>query len=84
MTTAATVLGHFPLVLVTGAGAEARNSIGIVLVAGMTISTLFTLFVVPSIYAIVAADHSKRRASDVELEERAAQEAAKARGAVPA
>ncbi|MBL8998890.1 MAG: hypothetical protein JNL44_16390, partial [Gemmatimonadetes bacterium] len=56
--------------------------IGIVLVAGMTISTLFTLFVVPSIYAIIAADHSKRRASDVELEERAAQEAAG--GAVPA
>ncbi|MBL8759746.1 MAG: efflux RND transporter permease subunit [Phycisphaerae bacterium] len=82
MTSAATVFGHFPLVLVTGAGAEARNSIGIVLVAGMTISTLFTLFVVPSIYAIIAADHSKRRASGVELEERAAQEAAG--GAVPA
>src|SRR5216683_164099 len=47
MTSAATVFGHFPLVLVTGAGAEARNSIGIVLVAGMSISTLFTLFVVP-------------------------------------
>ncbi len=50
MKTAATVLGHFPLVLVTGAGAEARNSIGIVLVAGMLIGTLFTLFVLPCVY----------------------------------
>ena len=47
MTTVATVAGHFPLTLVTGAGAVARNSIGIVLVGGMTIGTLFTLFVVP-------------------------------------
>lgn len=60
MTSAATVFGHFPLVLVTGAGAEARNSIGIVLVTGMTISTLFTLFVVPSIYMLVAASHTKQ------------------------
>jgi multidrug efflux pump len=44
-------------VLVTGAGAEARNSIGIVLVTGMTISTLFTLLVVPSIYMLVAGEH---------------------------
>ena len=57
MTSAATVFGHFPLVLVTGAGAEARNSIGIVLVTGMTISTLFTLLVVPSIYMLVAGEH---------------------------
>ncbi|MCC6320783.1 MAG: efflux RND transporter permease subunit [Phycisphaerales bacterium] len=55
MTSAATVFGHFPLVLVTGAGAQARNSIGIVLVTGMTISTLFTLLVVPSIYLLIAA-----------------------------
>jgi multidrug efflux pump len=55
MTSAATVFGHFPLVLVTGAGAEARNSIGIVLVTGMCISTFFTLIVVPSIYMLVAA-----------------------------
>jgi multidrug efflux pump len=54
MTSAATVFGHFPLVLVTGAGAEARNSIGIVLVTGMVISTIFTLFVVPSIYMLIA------------------------------
>ncbi len=55
MTSVATVAGHFPLVLVTGAGALARNSIGIVLVSGMAISTLFTLFVVPSIYMLIAA-----------------------------
>ena len=54
MTTAATILGHFPLVLVTGAGAEARNSIGIILVAGMFIGTLFTLFVLPSFYLLFA------------------------------
>jgi len=57
MTSAATVFGHFPLVLVTGAGAEARNSIGIILVSGMTISTVFTLFVVPCIYTLIAAEH---------------------------
>jgi multidrug efflux pump len=59
MTTAATVFGHFPLILVTGAGAEARNSIGLVVVSGMTIGTFFTLFVVPTIYTLIAKDHSK-------------------------
>jgi multidrug efflux pump len=54
MTTAATVVGHFPLVLATGPGAGARNSIGIMLVTGMIIGTVFTLFVVPSIYVLVA------------------------------
>jgi multidrug efflux pump len=54
MTTAATVMGHFPLVLAKGPGAGARNSIGIMLVSGMIIGTLFTLFVVPSIYVLVA------------------------------
>ncbi|MGH9532798.1 MAG: efflux RND transporter permease subunit [Terriglobales bacterium] len=54
MTTAATVVGHFPLVLAKGPGAGARNSIGIMLVSGMIIGTLFTLFVVPSIYMLVA------------------------------
>jgi multidrug efflux pump len=57
MTTIATVAGHFPLTLVTGAGAVARNSIGIVLVGGMTIGTLFTLFVV-----LIAKDHTHERA----------------------
>ena len=54
MTTGATVMGHFPLVLVTGPGAEARNSIGIILVAGMLIGTLFTLFILPSVYLWLA------------------------------
>ncbi len=57
MTSTATVAGHFPLTLVTGAGAAARNSIGLVLVGGMAIGTLFTLFVVPSIYMLVAREH---------------------------
>ncbi|MGC4094480.1 MAG: efflux RND transporter permease subunit [Polyangiaceae bacterium] len=61
MTTVATVVGHFPLTLVTGAGAVARNSIGVVLVGGMTIGTLFTLFVVPSVYVLIAQDHRKQR-----------------------
>jgi multidrug efflux pump len=57
MTSVATVAGHFPLVLVTGAGAAARNSIGLVLVGGMAIGTLFTLFVVPSLYVLMAKRH---------------------------
>jgi multidrug efflux pump len=57
MTTAATVIGHFPLVLAKGPGAGARNSIGIMLVSGMIIGTIFTLFVVPSIYVLVARTH---------------------------
>ncbi len=59
MTSVATIAGHFPLVLVTGAGAEARNSIGLVLVGGMAIGTVFTLFVVPSIYMMMAKDRAK-------------------------
>jgi multidrug efflux pump len=54
MTTAATVVGHLPLVFAKGPGAGARNSIGIMLVSGMIIGTAFTLFVVPSIYMLVA------------------------------
>ncbi|KAF7764983.1 hypothetical protein PCIT_b1101 [Pseudoalteromonas citrea] len=57
MTTGATVLGHFPLVLVSGAGAEARNSIGIILVAGMIIGTFFTLIILPLLYELIAKDH---------------------------
>jgi multidrug efflux pump len=61
MTSVATVAGHFPLTLVTGPGAVARNSIGIVLVGGMAIGTLFTLFVVPSVYVLIAKDHRAER-----------------------
>jgi multidrug efflux pump len=57
MTTAATVMGHLPLVFASGPGAGARNSIGIMLVTGMVIGTAFTLFVVPSIYVLVAKTH---------------------------
>jgi multidrug efflux pump len=56
MTSVATVVGHFPLTLVTGPGARARNSIGLVLVSGMTIGTAFTLFVLPAIYLLIARD----------------------------
>jgi len=58
MTTAATVMGHLPLVFARGPGAGARNSIGIMLVTGMIIGTCFTLFVVPSIYVLVAKKHA--------------------------
>jgi multidrug efflux pump len=66
MTSAATVFGHLPLVFVSGPGAEARNSIGIVLVAGMTVGTLFTLFVVPVFYALIASDHQARAGAEDE------------------
>jgi multidrug efflux pump len=66
MTSVATVVGHFPLTLVTGAGAAARNSIGLVLVGGMTIGTLFTLFVVPALYVLIAKDqHAASRKPSV-------------------
>jgi multidrug efflux pump len=58
MTMAATVVGHFPLVLATGPGAGARNSIGIMLVSGMIVGTAFTLLVVPSIYMLLARKHT--------------------------
>jgi multidrug efflux pump len=64
MTSAATVFGHFPLVLVTGPGAKARNSIGTVLVTGMTIGTLFTLFVVPVFYLLIAARHQREEEAE--------------------
>jgi multidrug efflux pump len=59
MTSVATIAGHFPLILVTGPGAAARNSVGWVLVCGMFIGTCFTLFVVPSFYLVLARDYSK-------------------------
>jgi multidrug efflux pump len=64
MTSVATVAGHFPLTLVSGAGAAARNSIGLVLVGGMSIGTFFTLIVLPAIYILIAKDHSKDRAAE--------------------
>jgi len=61
MTTTSTIAGYFPLLLVSGAGAAARNSIGLVLVGGMTIGTLFTLFVIPAVYMLIAKDHNRRQ-----------------------
>jgi multidrug efflux pump len=52
------------LTLVTGAGAAARNSIGLVIVGGMAIGSLFTLFIVPSIYMLIARDHSMEPATE--------------------
>src|SRR5260370_33114661 len=69
MTTAATVAGHFPLTLVSGAGAAARNSIGLVLVGGMTIGTIFTLFIVPSLYVLIAKEHDEKSLSETEKEQ---------------
>lgn len=69
MTTGATVLGHFPLVMVTGAGAEARNSIGIILVAGMLIGTFFTLMVLPILYNWLATNHQHEAIQEVNVEE---------------
>ncbi|MFT6407500.1 MAG: multidrug efflux pump [Arenicella sp.] len=66
MTTGATVLGHFPLVLVSGAGAEARNSIGIILVAGMLVGTFFTLVVLPAVYLVLASEHKPKAATQPE------------------
>ena len=68
MTTIATVAGHMPLVFVTGAGAKARNSIGLVLVGGMTIGTIFTLFIVPSLYVLIAKTHNEGREDELETE----------------
>jgi multidrug efflux pump len=66
MTTAATVMGHFPLIIATGPGAGARNSIGIMLVSGMIIGTAFTLFVVPSIYMLVAKTRTAKAGAEAE------------------
>jgi multidrug efflux pump len=57
MTSVATVCGHFPLTLVSGAGAAARNSIGIIVVSGMALGTIFTLLVIPAIYVLLAKQH---------------------------
>jgi multidrug efflux pump len=57
MTTAATVLGVMPLLLASGAGAVSRYNIGLVIASGMTVGTLFTIFVVPAVYLVLARDH---------------------------
>ena len=67
MTSVATVAGHTPLILAHGPGAGARNSIGWVLVTGMIVGTLLTLFVLPAVYMLVAKNHNKDRQRDGEL-----------------
>ena len=74
MTSVATVAGHLPLCFVTGAGAAARNSIGRVLVGGMTIGTIFTLFIVPSLYMLIAKEHHEKSLMDADLHEAANEE----------
>jgi multidrug efflux pump len=64
MTTAAMVVGLIPLLIATGAGAASRFSIGIVIVAGMSIGTLFTLFVLPMVYTFLAKDHRAAASSE--------------------
>src|SRR5438876_4454207 len=78
MTTAATVMGHLPLVFARGPGAGARNSIGMMLVTGMTIGSAFTLFVVPAIYVLVARTHAVKTGSLVEIGEEESPEFAEA------
>ncbi|MGH9806720.1 MAG: efflux RND transporter permease subunit, partial [Terriglobia bacterium] len=60
MTTAAMVLGVVPLILASGAGAVSRFNMGLVIASGLSIGTLFTLFVVPAVYLLIATDHSRR------------------------
>src|SRR5690606_29643139 len=63
MTTGAMVFGALPLAIATGAGAESRNQIGLVIVGGMSIGTFFTLFIVPVIYLLIGRDHHKAQAA---------------------
>jgi multidrug efflux pump len=58
MTTAAMVLGVVPLAIATGAGAAGRRAMGIVLLTGLSIGTLFTLFIVPAVYIFIGAEHA--------------------------
>jgi multidrug efflux pump len=62
MTTGAMVLGSVPLMVAAGAGAEARNQIGLVVVGGMSVGTVFTLFVVPVVYLLIARNHHPTQA----------------------
>jgi multidrug efflux pump len=63
MTTAAMVLATLPLLIATGAGANSRFALGLVIAAGMTVGTMFTLFVTPAVYTLVARDHQATRAA---------------------
>jgi multidrug efflux pump len=69
MTTAAMVVGVIPLVTASGAGAEGRFNMGLVIMTGIAIGTLFTLFVVPGMYLLLAAEHSKTGTEKVQVKE---------------
>jgi multidrug efflux pump len=64
MTTAAMVLGVYPMLVASGAGAVSRFDMGLVIASGLAIGTLFTLFVVPAVYMLVAARHEAEDAVD--------------------
>jgi multidrug efflux pump len=66
MTTAAMVFGVVPLVIASGAGAAGRQAMGLVIFTGLSIGTLFTLFVVPAVYVLIGATHSHEPASAAE------------------
>ena len=73
MTTAAMVVGMLPLIVAGGAGARSRAAIGIVIAAGMSVGTLFTLFVTPAVYSLLARDHRESEAESASLENALAQ-----------
>jgi multidrug efflux pump len=75
MTTAAMVLGVLPLVIATGAGAAGRRAMGIVLFTGLSIGTMFTLFIVPAVYILIGADHAHDKRTATLTTESAPQEA---------
>jgi multidrug efflux pump len=68
MTTAAMVFGVVPLIVASGAGAASRFNLGLVIASGLSIGTLFTLFVVPAAYTLIATDHSRKRMEAEEKE----------------
>ncbi|QHH92662.1 MexW/MexI family multidrug efflux RND transporter permease subunit [Acinetobacter gyllenbergii] len=68
MTTAAMVFGLIPLLFATGAGAHSRFGLGLVIVCGMLIGTFFTLFVLPTIYSLLARQHNQSSARVQELQ----------------
>jgi multidrug efflux pump len=71
MTTAAMVFGVVPLVIASGAGAAGRQAMGLVIFTGMSIGTLFTLFVVPAFYLLIGSNHEKTADEDAALDDEA-------------
>jgi multidrug efflux pump len=69
MTTAAMVVGMIPLIIASGAGARSRSAIGIVIGAGMSVGTIFTLFVTPAVYSLLARKHDRSELLDARPDE---------------